>query len=496
MKKFLPLIFGLSLVKLIIHLIGNQNYGFHRDELLHLSVSEHLDWGYMEFPPFIALIGKLSCFLFGYSLFGMRLFPTFAGIAILVLTCLIAIEIGGKKKAVLLSGVLILIFIPFYRNHLLFQPVAFDQLFWTLSFYYLVRFLKTDANKYLIFLGISLAIGFLNKYTIGILLISILISLLVTQREKIVKNKWLYTTGIISFSIVLPNLIWQIQHHFPILKHFQKLNEKQLDSIGTFDFILDQLHSPFTFIIVLIGLLAIFFNKEIKKYKSIGITFIIVFFAMWFLKSKAYYFYAVYPVFFAFGAYKIEKMLINKNALFYSMVSVLVLISFYFIPEAIPVLPIETYVDYKNIKPEEDGRYILTSDYADMFGWEKEVEIVDSVYHSLSKTEKEECIILAENYGEAGALIVLGEKYNLPKPVCSHGSFWLWGPGNTSGETTITLGIEKEIIEKVFEDYQLIKTIHHKYAIDEENNIPVYLCKKPKIKIKKIWPSLESHVFD
>ncbi len=450
----------------------------------------------MEFPPFIALIGKLSYFLFGYSLFGMRLFPTFAGIAILVLTCLIAIEIGGKKKAVLLSGVLILIFIPFYRNHLLFQPVAFDQLFWTLSFYYLVRFLKTNANKYLIFLGISLAIGFLNKYTIGILLISILISLLVTQREKIVKNKWLYITGIISFCIVLPNLIWQIQHHFPILKHFQKLNEKQLDSIGTFDFILDQLHSPFTFIIVLIGLLAIFFNKEIKKYKSIGITFIIVFFAMWFLKSKAYYFYAVYPVFFAFGAYKIEKMLINKNALFYSMVSVLVLISFYFIPEAIPVLPIETYVDYKNIKPEEDGRYILTSDYADMFGWEKEVEIVDSVYHSLSKTEKEECIILAENYGEAGALIVLGEKYNLPKPVCSHGSFWLWGTGNTSGETTITLGIEKEIIEKVFEDYQLIKIIHHKYAIDEENNIPVYLCKKPKIKIKKIWPSLESHVFD
>lgn len=496
MKKFLPLIFGLSIVKLVIHLIGNQNYGFHRDELLHLSVSEHLDWGYMEFPPLIAFIGKLSHFLFGYSLFGMRLFPTLAGITILILTCLIAIEIGGRKKAVLLSGVLILVFIPFYRNHLLFQPVAFDQLFWTLSFYYLVRFLKTEAHKYLLLLGISLAIGFLNKYTIVILIVAILIGLLVTQKGKIIKNKWLYSTGSISFCMVLPNLIWQMQHHFPVLKHFQKLNEKQLDEIGTFDFILDQLHSPFTFIIAIIGLITIFFDVEIKKYKAIGITFLVVFFAMWILKSKTYYFYAIYPVVFAFGAYKVEKMLLTKNVVFYSLVSFLVLISVYFIPEAIPVLPIEKYVDFKKIKPNSEGRYILTGDYADMFGWEEQVKIIDSVYQTLSDKEKKECIILAENYGEAGALTVLGEKYNLPKPVCSHGSFWLWGTGTTSGEITITLGIEKEIIEKVFEEYQLIKIIHHKYAIEEENNIPIYLCKKTKIKLKKIWPSLESHVFD
>lgn len=49
MKKYLPIIFTLSLVKLIIHCFGNRNYGFHRDELLHLSVSEHLDWASRSF---------------------------------------------------------------------------------------------------------------------------------------------------------------------------------------------------------------------------------------------------------------------------------------------------------------------------------------------------------------------------------------------------------------------------------------------------------------
>lgn len=496
MKKYLPLILTLSFVKLIIHFIGNQNYGFHRDELLHLSVGEHLDWGYMEFPPFIALIAKISHSIFGYSLFGMRLFPTFAGIGILVLSCLIAIEIGGKKKTVLLTGVLILIFNAFYRNHLLFQPVAFDQFFWTLSFYYLVRYIKTHANKYIVLIGISLAIGFMNKYTIAILLISIFVSLIATEREKVIKNKWFYISGIISLIIVLPNLIWQIQHDFPVLKHFQKLNENQLDAIGKFDFVLGQIASPFTFIIALIGLFALFFDSEIKKYKSIGITFILVFFLLWFLKSKSYYFYAIYPVMFAFGAFKVQKMLRNKSVLFYSIISFLVLISFYFIPKDIPVLSIEDYVAYQKIQPEKDGRYKLTSDYADMFGWEEQVKLIDSIYTSLPKEDKEKCVLLAENYGEAGALTIIGEKYNLPKPVCAHGSFWLWGTGKTSGEIGITIGLEKEVVEKAFEDCQLIKIIHHKYAIDEENNIPVYLCKKPKIKLKDIWPSLESHIFD
>ena len=116
-KRYIPIILILSFVKFIIHAFANSNYGFHRDELLHLSASEHLDWGFMEFPPLIAFIGKLSYVFFDYSLWGVRLFPTLAGISILVLCCLIAKELGGKSKAILLSGVCVLAFLPFYRNH-------------------------------------------------------------------------------------------------------------------------------------------------------------------------------------------------------------------------------------------------------------------------------------------------------------------------------------------------------------------------------------------
>ena len=214
------------------------------------------------------------------------------------------------------------------------------------------------------------------------------------------------------------------------------------------------------------------------------------------MQSKDYYFFAVYPILFAAGAVKIEKMLQRKPKWNYLVATVLILPAIPFLPGALPILPIATYVDYLDLKPEADGRIVLTDDFADMFGWEEQVKLVDSLYQSLPLKEKENCMIWAENYGEAGAIEILGDKYKLPSPMSSHGSFWTWGPGNTQAEIYISIGNEKQAVESVFSDYTLVKIVKHKYAIGEENNIPVYLCSNPKIDIKHNWKLLEKHVFD
>ncbi len=495
MKKYLPVILVLSFVKLVIQLLGNRNYGFHRDELLHLSVSEHMDWGFMEFPPLIAAIGKLSYWLFDYSLMGMRLFPTLAGVAILILCCLIAIELGGKSKAVLLSGISILAFLPFYRNHTLFQPVAFDQLFWTLGFYFVVKFINSENKKYLILLGVTLGLGLMNKYTILIWAFGLFIGLFFYDRGKVFKNKWLYLSAFISLLIFLPNIIWQAQNDFPILRHIQALNDSQLNELNPMEFGLAQLDFPFTLIISLFGLVALIFGKHLKKYKALGIATIVIFSSMWLLNSKAYYVFAIYPVLFASGAVKIESLLSKKPVWVYVIAAVTLLPSIYFIPELTPILPIEKHVEYAQLE-EEKGRVVLTGDYADMFGWEEQVYLVDSVYQTLSPEEKNNCVLWAENYGEAGALKIIGKKYQLPNPICRHGSFWTWGYGNKNAIVWISIGNEKPSVESVFEDVELVKIITHKYAIGEENEIPLYICRNPKIDIDKWWKDHEQHIFN
>ena len=449
----------------------------------------------MEFPPFIAFVGKISYLLFDYSLFGLRLFPTLAGAVILILCCLMAKELGGKSKAVLLAGICVLAFLPFYRNHTLFQPVAFDQLFWTLCFYFIIRFINTQDKKFLILLGITLGLGLMNKYTILIWAFGAFVGLFFYKKATVYKNKWLYISALIALTIFLPNINWQFLNDFPILRHFQALNENQLEKINPMEFGLEQLNFPFTLIVSLFGLTAFLVWKKLKKHRAVGISVLVTFTTMWLLQAKAYYVFAIYPVLFASGAVVIENLLKNRPALVYVVAFVVLIPSIYFIPEATPILPIEKYVEYAGLK-EKNGRVELKGDYADMFGWEEQVKLVDSVYESLSLEERVNCVIWAENYGEAGGIQILGNKYKLPNPISRHGSFWLWGYGNKNAKVWISLGNEKQSVEYVFENVELIKIITHKYAIGEENGIPLYICRNPKIDIEKWWKDYEEHIFD
>ena len=495
MKKYLPIIFTLALIKLVIHSIANSNYGFHRDELLHLSVNEHLDWGYMEFPPFISWVGRLSYLFFDYSLWGTRFFPTIAGLLILALCCLMAKEMGGKLSAILLAGICILAFLPFYRNHTLFQPVAFDQLFWTLGYFVLIRFLNTGKSHYLILLGGITGLGLLNKYTMVMWAAGVGFGLLFYKKGQLLSNKWTYMAALCTLFILLPNIIWQINHDFPFLLHLKLLNEKQLAALDPLDFVLTQFDYPFTGIISVVGLIGMFFHHYLKKYTTVSLAVTFTFMTMWFLGSKAYYIFGIHPVLFAAGAVSLEKLTQKKKAWMPVITAITLVFALPFIPEAMPILPIETYIKYAG-KDVSNDRVELTGDYADMFGWEEQVELVDSLYQSLSAEEQAKCVIWAENYGEAGAVKILGKKYGLPNPISRHGSFWLWGYGNKDAEVWISLGNEKPSVEYVFEEVKLIKIIRHRYAIGEENNIPLYLCRKPKVDIDKWWQDYKDHIFD
>ena len=91
---------------------------------------------------------------------------------------------------------------------------------------------------------------------------------------------------------------------------------------------------------------------------------------------------------------------------------------------------------------------------------------------------------------------ILGKKYDLPNPISRHGSFWTWGYGNKNAEIWISLGNKKQVLRHVFEEIELVKTITHKYAVAEENNIPLYICRKPKIDIENWWQQYKDHIYD
>src|SRR5450631_4775643 len=82
-----------------LHLATNNRYGFHRDELQFLSDARHLDWGFVAYPPLTPFLERISLGLFGLSLQGLRLFSVLAQAIVIVVSGLMARELGGRRLA-------------------------------------------------------------------------------------------------------------------------------------------------------------------------------------------------------------------------------------------------------------------------------------------------------------------------------------------------------------------------------------------------------------
>jgi hypothetical protein len=126
-----------------------------------------------------------------------------------------------------------------------------------------------------------------------------------------------------------------------------------------------------------------------------------------------------------------------------------------------------------------------------MFGWRNQVKIVASVYRSLPAEDRAHCAILAANYGEAGALDYFGPSYGLPRAISPHNNYYLWGPGDSSGNVVIAVGMGLHQLMLLFGDVQKAATIENSYAVPDESDLPVYICRNPRMPLSQAWPWLK-----
>src|SRR5579859_3496278 len=116
----------------LLHLLTNGRYGFHRDELQFLSDARHLDWGYVCYPPLTPFIQHIGLALFGVSMVGLRLFSVLAQAAALIATGIMARDLGGGRLAQFTTALAVALSpLPLF-NGTEFQYTSFDFLWWIL----------------------------------------------------------------------------------------------------------------------------------------------------------------------------------------------------------------------------------------------------------------------------------------------------------------------------------------------------------------------------
>ena len=492
-SSFWLIALSMVLIKLIIHFLTGSIYELHRDEMLYFAEGEHLSFGYMSTPPFVGFLAFLVRIIFGYSQFGIKLFPALAGAASILIIALFVKEFGGKNLALLIAGTGYIAAGAFLRGNSLFMPVCFDQFFWLLSSYLIFRMVKTNNPKLWLWIGFVFGLAFLNKYAIVFFAFALIVALLMSKHRKLIDSKYALYGAIIGFLIILPNLYWQYIYNWPVIRHMAELQRTQLVNVTASNYLSEQIMMCFSSVIIWVAGLALLFIPKEKNYRFIAWTFILTIGIILLGRGKPYYTLGAYPMLYVAGGYILEKYLTRKwRYVTYTILFFTIIVSVLTSPLALPYASFATvkrYCDPKTgIAPQrwEDGKiYPIPQDYADMTGWKELAGIVSKAYNRLDEQEKRKCTIYAENYGEAGAVQFYGHRYGLPEPICFNDSYLLWAPDTISDGPFICINNQIGDIDYLFNDYEEIGCVNNEYF--RENGITVWLCTHPKEQWKKFY---------
>lgn len=506
---FVPAI--VAAIYFALHMITATRYGYFRDALYYLACSEHLDWGYVDQPPLIALLAWIARHTLGTSLRALLFWPALAGCARIFLISGFARALGTKRYGIALAATLAAVPAVWIVTDHQFAMNAFESLFWTGCAFVLLRMIQTGDTRLWIAFGAIGGLGLENKYSMGFFAAALLLGLLLTPQRKLLWTPWLLAGGGIALLIFLPNLLWNIHHHWPFLELMRNIRTSGKDiALPPLAYLGQQalMMAPLTLPFWLAGLGFYFFSPRAAVYRIFGWAFVFTIAFFMLMHGKDYYSAPAYGIVLAAGAFAAEiffdserfathprlRWFLRGASIRSQVIMLLVLL-----PLVLPVLPIKKFIAYQERLGVEPSRteknqigVLLPQYYADQLGWPEMVEQVARIYHSLPPDQQQKTAIYTENYGEAAAIDFFGGRYGLPKAICAHQNYFFWGPREYTGEIMILVGSNDiEEAREHFASVESAATLNSPYSMPHEQH-PILLARGLTTDLRELWPRLKN----
>jgi len=488
----LALLGGLALLKVLVHLPVLTRYGYHHDELYFLACGRHLSFGYVDHAPLVPWIARLVETLFGESLFGLRILPVLAGAVAVFLTGLIVRRMGGGRFAQAMACLAMILAPAFLRSGNMLCLPAFEVLFWTVTFYVLLRIVQSGNARSWIWAGLALGLGLLNKHSMLFLGFGLAVGLAATPLRKFFRSPWFYGAAGIAFVLILPNILWQAVHGWPTLGFVINLRASVMSRISPLQFLFGQLLyiGPASAVLWIWGLLFLF-GREGRPFRLFGWIWLSVFIILLLSGSKIYYLAPAYPPLLAAGSVALEGRAAARARPWLKPVAIafLVVLGSFCVPLSLPMMSIdktETYLRAVTFGALENI-YELTSDLRGMFGWREQVGAVAGVYNGVPAEERKRTVILADFYGSAGAVDLFGRELGLPRAYSLSMTYWLWGPPKEPFDRVIAVGFEPGTLAKIFNQVRVAAKLDLEHVNPWETPFFVAVCRNPKVSFEQLW---------
>jgi len=487
----------------LVHLAFYRGYGYFRDELYFLACADHLDWGYVDQPPGVAIVAWITRRALGDSLLSVRFVPMLFAAAQVLLVGLTARAMGGGRYAQTLAMICAAaapIYFGSYLNTDMFMNLGWAACAWAAS-----RALADNGSKWWLLFGLFAGLAFEGKHAIVFFGAAFVAGLLLA-RATVLTDRWFWAAMALATVIALPNLTWEYRHDWPTYELLANIAHSSKNVVlGPGTYLLSNIEylSPIALPIWVGGLAWCAFASEGRRFRSFALTWLFAFGVFVALKGKGYYLAPVYSTLFCAGAVATQAWITGycgrRGAAWRVGVAAVVLLGgMVFWPFAMPMMSAETFIAYERAlhlaPPRTETQRLgpLPQQYADMFGWPEMVAQVAHVYASIPLDGRAPCGILATNYGEAGAIDHFGRGYGLPSALSGHQSYWLWGPRGFSGECLVVVGGRIEDLLRLYDQVTLAAEADHPYAVPAERHLPIWIAHGPKFgNLQEIWPRLK-----
>lgn len=483
---------GVALLVAVIHLLTNNRYGFHRDELQFLSDARHLDWGFVAYPPFTPFVERIGLQIFGVSLVGLRLFSVIAQAMAIVVTGWMARELGGERLAQLTAALVVATSgLPLFEGTE-FQYSTFDYLWWVLIAYFVIRLLKSDDPRWWLGIGAAIGLGLQTKYSICFFIAGILGGMLLTRARRFLLSGWFWGGVGVALLIFLPNFLWQVRHGFISYHFLEHIHVRDVGEGRANGFWRDQFWictNMFAAPLWIAGAVAFLMDR---RYRMLGWMYVIPILLFFFGKGRGYYIAPAYPMLFAMGAVVGERWVgsmrrgwrLAVEGVFFAALAAWAVFIYALI------VPLATSGPVKEFALKNNG------DLREEFGWDELVKTVAGIRDSLPPEQRESVGVLVGNYGEQGAIEILGPAYHLPTPISMTNSAWLRGYPVPTPSTLIVIGFSQAQADRTFTSCRWAGHNGNSEGVKNEeskDHPDIFICGPPRMPWPEFWRTHERY---
>ena len=470
----------------VLHIATNGRYGFHRDELQFLSDARHLDWGYVAYPPFTPFIEHIALSLFGLSLIGLRMFAVLAQAIVIVVSGLMARDLGGSRAAQVATALAVALSgLPLFEATE-FQYTSFGMLWWILVCWFVIRLLRSGNPGWWVAIGAAIGLGLLTKYSIVFFIAGLLGGLVLTRARRHFLSPWFYSGVALALLIFLPNFLWLVHHNFisyQFLQHIhaRDVGEGRAEGYWKYQFLFDA--NLFALPVWIAGLVAFFRSS---RYRMVGWMYVVPVVWFWLAKGRFYYVGEAYPVLLAMGAVAAERWLARRPAWARRTIASVYFAGLFAYGGYIAAI----IVPLASSGPLRDFALKNNGDLREEIGWRQLVRTVASIRDSLPADQRTHLGITTGNYGEYGAIEMLGPAYGLPAPYGTTNSEWLRGYPSSQLNTFIVLGLDPDQANTIFTGCRLAGHNGNSEGVRNEESVyhpDIFVCGPPRLPWPEFW---------